>query len=170
MSQTNIITKRRGKRAVPTGILGQPITRIEQFAQRFKVLDNGCWEWQGKRSKGYGRFSVAGRDRSAHRIMWELVGRPVDFDKELDHLCRNPPCINPAHLEQVTALENAIRKNRNPLCRRGHVWADNEVPYNVGGGKIRRRCNACNTIRARNFHQRIRLYSSTITSVPTERE
>jgi hypothetical protein len=55
-----------------------------------------------------------------------LVG-PIPEGKQLDHLCRNRACINPEHLEPVTAKENILRgesfsaKNaRKTHCIHGH--------------------------------------------------
>jgi hypothetical protein len=50
-----------------------------------------------------------------------MVG-PVPEGLELDHLCENPPCCNPAHLEPVTHAENnrraaQARQRRKALLR-----------------------------------------------------
>ena len=89
-----------------------------------------CWEWTGNhRPNGYGvyRLEVPGlRNRQivqAHRLIYELlVGRIPGIRKdtetrkpepvELDHLCRNRGCVNPAHLEPVTKSENLRRRHR----------------------------------------------------------
>lgn len=71
-----------------------------------------CWVWQGTtRPGGYPRFSV--RDgkphpskRSAHRaILEEVLDAVFPFD-EAGHLCGNPSCINPDHLEVQTPEVN----------------------------------------------------------------
>lgn len=74
-----------------------------------------CWLWTGALKKGYGHFcSQARRDRprtwiGAHRWAYEAMVGPIPADLELDHLCRNPPCVNPGHLEPVTSAENLRR-------------------------------------------------------------
>jgi hypothetical protein len=72
-----------------------------------------CWVWQGTRiDKGYGRINRGGRETFAHIYEWEKVNGPVPEGLELDHLCRNPACCNPEHLEAVTHAENMRRAAR----------------------------------------------------------
>jgi hypothetical protein len=78
------------------------------------VDKNGCWVWQGVLTrKGYGMkrdAQQAGKKRPAHAIYWELAnGVEVPRGLQIDHLCRNKACVNPAHLEPVTASENKRR-------------------------------------------------------------
>lgn len=69
-----------------------------------------CWEWSGHRStRGYGRIWYNGRLRLAHRVYYELVRGAIPKNHELDHLCRNPPCVNPDHLEPVSHSLNMVR-------------------------------------------------------------
>lgn len=74
-----------------------------------------CWEWTGARSsKGYGSIWYQGRAQGAHRVVWHLLfGDLPDETPELDHLCKNRACCNPAHLEPVDRAEN---------CRRSTCW------------------------------------------------
>lgn len=66
-----------------------------------------CYVWTGTiTTTGYGRFGAYGR---AHRISYEEVNGPIPESLEIDHLCRNPPCVRPDHLEPVTRTENARR-------------------------------------------------------------
>lgn len=74
-----------------------------------------CWLWTaGSFSRGYGRFTLShGKYVSAHRWAFEHLMGPIPEGLDLDHLCRTPACVNPAHLEPVTHAENV---------RRGEVW------------------------------------------------
>lgn len=73
------------------------------------VAENGCWLWQGKRDKaGYGRLRRDGRDWLAHRWSYEFFVAPIG-SLVLDHLCREPSCVNPAHLEPVSDAVNVRR-------------------------------------------------------------
>lgn len=80
----------------------------------FDVLDCGyetpCHVWQRARTTaGYGEIWIDGKACYAHVVAYEAENGPVPDGLELDHLCRNPPCINPAHLEAVTHAENMRR-------------------------------------------------------------
>ena len=106
----------------------------------------GCWLWTGAlNSGGYGSFSVDGRARSAHVVMYELFVGPVPNGLELDHLCRVRHCVNPDHLEPVTRRENIIRGMRPVIqralthCCRGHEF-DEANTYRYAGS---RHCRAC---------------------------
>lgn len=95
-------------------------TAIERFADMVRIVPcGGCWEWTGATGRGYGRFRVGGRNGGrqvpAHRWLYEQMVCPVPDDLELDHLCRNRNCVNPAHLEPVTGSENL---RRSPLVGR----------------------------------------------------
>jgi len=74
----------------------------------------GCWIWMGKVNKfGYGSLYWQGRERIAHRLLYETVRGPVAAGLQLDHLCRVRCCVNPAHLEPVTPRENVRRARRD---------------------------------------------------------
>lgn len=78
-----------------------------QYIQRRCVTDvDGCWRWLLAVDKdGYGK-SKAGR---AHRMSYEIYRGPIPDGLMLDHLCRKPGCVNPAHLEPVVAKVNTAR-------------------------------------------------------------
>lgn len=90
----------------------------------------GCWPWVGAfREDGYGTFRVNGRVERAHRLVYELLRGPIPDRLVIDHLCRNHACVNPSHLEPVTAVENVMRgvgpfasRARQTHCKRGHAF------------------------------------------------
>jgi hypothetical protein len=109
-----------------------------------------CWQWAGPmQSDGrYGLVRPHGRTIPAHRVVYELVIGPIPEGLHIDHLCNNPGCVNPAHLEPVTQGENNRRAaERQTHCINGHDYAD---PDNVRliqrkrlDGSPGRRCRAC---------------------------
>lgn len=73
-------------------------------------IDNECWVWVGEVNRnGYGRINYEGKRYMVHRLIWKLVGRPLEDGKVLDHLCRNRRCCNPTHLSQVSHRNNVHR-------------------------------------------------------------
>lgn len=87
-----------------------------RIANKIEIADNGCWLWLGwteKKENGkldYGKVWWNGTMRYAHRIVYTLIVGEIPVGTELDHLCRTPSCVNPAHLEPVTPLENVKRR------------------------------------------------------------
>lgn len=77
---------------------------------------DSCWPWTGRRDrKGYGEVYHDGRKARAHRVVFESMRGPIPEGMQLDHLCRNKGCVNPAHLEPVTNAENCRRKPSSKL-------------------------------------------------------
>lgn len=110
---------------------------------RSKLVVNvttGCWEWAYARSPlGYGRGWDGTRVRLSHHLTYEFFHGPVV--NELDHLCYNPPCCNPAHLEDVTHQVNLQRAAaRITACPQGHSYLD---PRNVAIYDGKRDCLEC---------------------------
>ena len=73
-----------------------------------------CWWWIGNLvdQHGYGRFAAGRPSQLAHRVSYGLYVGPIPEGYDIDHLCRNPRCVNPSHLEAVPHVEN-IRRGRN---------------------------------------------------------
>jgi len=102
----------------PAGPFAGPVP--EKFRHQVVAAEGGCWHWVGAlQPNGYGRVKVGGRALMAHRAVYEAVCGPIPDGLQLDHLCRNRGCVNPAHLEPVTQLENTLRGNSaGAICRR----------------------------------------------------
>ena len=131
--------------------MGKPaIERLERKLDRDPLT--GCWNWTGVRVRGlYGliRVGETGNWRKAyvHRVSYEHHVGPIPEGLELDHLCRNPRCANPAHLEPVTHGENCSRA-RMVTCKAGHdLRVDENCDWDALGR--RRGCKVC-----RQKHQR----------------
>ena len=123
-----------------------------RFCAKFTVGD-GCWQWHGMTTKkGYGRFTVNRmKKEGAHRFSYEMLVGPIPEGLVIDHLCRNRGCVNPAHLEVVTASENVRRQvsrnSKKTHCIYGHPLAGDNLRVRPG----RRICLTC-TKRRNDYH------------------
>jgi hypothetical protein len=134
------------------------VMEVEMLARfEAKVMpepNSGCWLWLAQVDpKGYARFKGPGRTQRAHRVAYEHFIGAIPAGRVLDHLCRIRSCVNPAHLEPVTARENTLRGDLPKLlgarthCANGHAFDDANTSYKRDGS---RRCLACH----RNYEQR----------------
>lgn len=116
---------------------------IRFFAKVKQESSSDCWIWTGFLLRGYGSFSVTSKKTlRAHRWAYEFLRAPIPDGLQLDHLCRNPSCVNPWHLEPVTARVNSRRGTSfaavnaaKTTCQFGHPFE-----YRPNGW---RRCRIC---------------------------
>lgn len=133
-----------------------------------------CWTFTGAPStNGYGQVYFDGRLHTAHVVMWELQHGPVTAGMQLDHLCRNRLCSNPAHLEPVTGLINTRRSpthnGAKRACPKGHLYAGANLRVRSSDGA--RLCRECHNADARERKRRRRaeLAAAGLTSRGTPR-
>lgn len=120
----------------------------------------GCWEWRGfVNPSGYGHIYWKTRPHRVHRVSWMLLRGPIPEDKQLDHLCRNRICVNPEHLEVVTAKENTRRgfspsgmRARQTHCIRGHSLSGDNLYHKNVGTRVERHCRQCDRDRCRRWY------------------
>lgn len=82
------------------------------------ILDNKpspCHLWTGPdsgtgRGGGYGRMSLGGQTVAVHLVVFTHYYGYIPGKKQVDHLCNNRLCCNPAHLELVSHLTNQRRR------------------------------------------------------------
>ena len=122
---------------------------------------SGCWLWFGATDgrKGYGRVQPgkAHRHRQAHRLSYDLHKGPIPEGLVVDHICNNPSCVNPDHLQAITQLENmkrgrykeglalggmanGRRQKAKTHCPQGHPYTKGNLRASKDGF---RRCLTC---------------------------
>lgn len=113
--------------------------RMKQIVWMLITLDryidirgpSDCWLWQGDTiTVGTSKYVVQSsihafdplhapepRRTKAYRIMYMLYKGPIPDDMVVDHICFEPLCCNPAHLQLLTREENSARKDpsKSPL-------------------------------------------------------
>lgn len=97
------------------------------------IAGSPCWIFQGN-DKRYGEIMFNGKRYLAHRVMFEAsVNEPLSPDLVVRHKCDNPGCVNPAHLESGTHLDNHLdsqTRKRNPAygARNGTKLYPERIP------------------------------------------
>lgn len=145
------LTSEKPKKPVPTF--------AERLLAKVRVAESGCWEWTASHvgSTGYGKIVNMNKTlMPAHRASYQLFVGPIPDGLEIDHLCRNPSCVNPEHLEPVTGRENKIRampyrvtgNEKKTHCPQGHPYdEENTRLYTAPTGYTGRNCRACSRAR-----------------------
>jgi hypothetical protein len=107
--------------------------------------ESGCWNWTGVLVRGYGQIRLDGRSQYTHRVSYQLAYGPIPDGLVIDHLCVNPRCCNPAHLEAVTQQVNMSRGKwaTKTHCPKGHEYTIENTYVQVAHGLKRRFCRAC---------------------------
>ena len=93
---------------------GKPLSTLRPYldgtASRLVAYSDrsgDCWLWTRAKRKGYGVVTHQGRQVLAHRVSYELEhGVRLIPEQVVHHLCHNPACIKPSHLQLVSHHEN----------------------------------------------------------------
>ncbi len=130
----------------------KPLDANVRFDAKWRLdQTTGCHVWTATQvGSPYGGFYVGGVQRQvlAHRFAYERAKGSIPAGLQIDHLCRNTLCVNPAHLEVVTPHENMRRIPRASQlhCKRGHALTPENVYTRPNGA---RRCRECANAGAR---------------------
>jgi hypothetical protein len=100
-----------GPRSALGRFVVQPIE--ERFFSKVQIpldTDNACWIWKGAcDGDSYGVLGDSARGIvKAHRWSYEFFKGQIPAGKELHHICENPTCVNPSHLEALTCCEHHL--------------------------------------------------------------
>ncbi|MGX6605656.1 HNH endonuclease signature motif containing protein [Micromonosporaceae bacterium Da 78-11] len=120
---------------------------------------DACWQWPGPLdTHGYGQLDGGG----AHRVLYQQWFGVIPPGLQVDHLCHNGTgcnndrfcphrsCVNPTHLEAVTARVNQTRSlntlgganSRKTHCRNGHEFSESNI-YRPPSRPKSRVCREC---------------------------
>lgn len=115
---------------------------------------------------GYGtirRGRPSFKNAPVHRVAYELLIGPIPNGLHIDHLCRNPPCVNPWHLEPVLNGVNILRgvsfsavNARKTHCKRGHEFTPENTRLANRGTHFGRVCRKCRRATGRKFKRVLR--------------
>lgn len=134
-------------------------TQVRFWSKVDRRGPDDCWLWAGGRvgkSSEYGSFGMGKTTIRAHRYAYKLLVGEIPDTLVLDHLCRVPLCVNPAHLEPVTNRVNIMRGNsptalnkQKTHCKRGHELSGDNLIIKRGSGHRGCRTCKCATVNAR---------------------
>src|SRR5262245_49750392 len=136
-----------------TGVDPKPawVRAMTNLVKHHTEMYNGtpCWEWiRAKLPSGHARMD---QNKMAYRVLYERFVGPIPPGMDMDHLCRNPWCVNPIHVEPVTHKENCLRGISPPAmnakkthCPRGHELTGSNL---LKRRKVGRDCRKCNNAR-----------------------
>lgn len=105
----------------------RPITDHGRPVRAAYVIDErGCWIWQGTiavKPCGYAHAMRNTPERKPCNVAREVaycVAGPSPSELVADHKCREPRCVNPAHIELVTQAQN-VRRGRATKLTPGDI-------------------------------------------------
>ena len=96
-----------GPRVHQRTIVHAQVDPMATFAKHVAPKPNGCWAYNDNLAT-YGRFQSI----NAHHWVWEALHGPIEDGDHIHHTCENPGCVNPKHLERLTASEHAREHHR----------------------------------------------------------
>lgn len=121
-----------------------------------------CWVWPAnKNNRGYGSIRMNGKLLRAHRVIYETFFGLIPDGLVIDHLCNNPSCVNPFHLEPKSHKDNVLRgigptaiNARKVSCHLGHPLIGNNLYVYPNGRRDCRICRRNAQIRWKENHEK----------------
>lgn len=115
-----------------------------------------CLIWTGSfNNNGYPLQSWRGENFLAHRLSWATYQQEDPGpERVVDHLCEEPACIEPRHLDACSQRENLLRSEVSPAsihasketCPKGHEYEPKPEHWKAGNRRV---CQVCNRDAAR---------------------
>jgi hypothetical protein len=136
---------------------------MDAMEERFwgKVDTSGkCWLWTASLDgHGYGKFYVAPRVQSAHRVAYMIHHGEIPKGLMVLHRCDTPRCVRPSHLFLGTATDNShdmMSKGRSHQaskthCAQGHEFTEKNT-YQRPDRPGSRTCRECNRIASLKYY------------------
>ncbi len=136
--------------------------QLKKIIDRIEPQESGCWWYPAAPdNKGYAVTKIGwpvAKTRRIHRLSWIYYKGDIADNMVLDHLCHDLSsceggntcihrrCVNPEHLQAVSASENSKKSVRilkyRTHCKRGHALENNIHEYDTKQGK-RSVCITC---------------------------
>jgi HNH endonuclease len=131
-------------------------------------MQQDCWPWLGHTDRdGYGKITRGRHGEgsvSAHHVSYLIHngGALPPGTEVVDHLCVNPTCVRPDHLEAVTQAENVRRgwdrgnaylsgppaaNAAKTHCKRGHELSPENTYQSLRSKGYGRVCKICEVAR-----------------------
>ena len=136
--------------------------QLQKVIDRIQPQENGCWWYSAVvDNKGYATTRIGWpviKGAKVHRLSWIYYKGDIPEGMVIDHLCHNPEtceggdscehrrCVNPDHLQLISAAENNAKTVRvlkyKTHCKNGHELKDNTYKYR-SGNLVRFACHTC---------------------------
>lgn len=119
------------------------------FLERCDIVGE-CWIWKGSKNRdGYGQIRrKLVPEQYAHRWAYACLVGTISSGLQIDHLCGQPSCIRPSHLEPVSGRTNWERSNspsrinsKKTHCKRGHALTPDAIYVNNRGSRVCKECH-----------------------------
>ena len=124
----------RGHNPIDQSYKSKP--RIEvQYHEEDRGHETPCWISSHKGTdSGHVQLRRNGKPIAAHRYFYEREYGPIEPGMQLHHLCDQPPCVRPSHLQPLTPAEHAHTKKNVKLsmeaaCEMRTLYASDEWSY-----------------------------------------
>lgn len=149
--------------------------QLKKVIDRIQPQANGCWWYPSVvNQRGYAATRIGWpvtKGASIHRLSWIYYKGDIPEGMVIDHLCHDVNtceggttcehrrCVNPDHLQLVTAPVNNAKTVRvlkfRTHCKNGHELKDNTYKYATRQG-VRSACHTCKKEQTRTNQRKYR--------------